>query len=117
MSNVPLVCESCKNQWNYKGSALNNPNKRVQCSKCNSTKILDTLGNKVNAGFTRRKDVGSVNVGHVPPNQAQPSQTNPPNTTQQSSNPTLDLSSAKEMLGKPIPSVQHVKNQQAPNPH
>lgn len=129
MSSIPLICERCQHAWNYRGKALYDISKRVHCPKCNSTRIIDTLNNPVNKGFKRAKrstsQVYSKNhidqslsskVGVV---QHQPLQPLQPLSPPLQPSPTLDLSEAKKMLGQPIPSVQHFKQQvqqQQPTP-
>ena len=100
---VPLNCLKCGHNWNYKGTALADPHKRIQCPKCKSIKIQDSLENKVNSGFKlRHQQTESTNQEQ---NQSL-NQTNP--NTQNST--TLDLSNAKKLLDKQIPTVDQLKN-------
>lgn len=130
MSSVPLSCERCKATWNYSGNALNDSNKRVHCSKCNSTKIYDSLGNKVNLGFVRAKKSKS---NFDPKDQQTPPDSNTQQDIsdnqqisesniqqensddqqqhQQQQTPTLDLNDAKKLINSPIPNVDKIKQQ------
>jgi len=110
---TPLHCEKCNHDWNYGGKALLDPSMRVQCPRCNSMRIIDTLGNKVNKGFRRAKQASA----QAPPANACASQTSinagqaqiptPQHTPQHT--PTLELSEAHKMLGQPIPTLQQIK--------
>lgn len=107
---TPLVCEKCQRGWDYKGAALLDASKRVHCPKCNSTRIIDSMGNKVNKGFKRHRSTPqptqSENVGV---SQQTPDTTIPTTPTIQQHTTTLDLSAAQQVLGQPIPNVQQIK--------
>jgi len=120
-SATPLSCLACGHSWNYRGKALNDASKRVHCSKCNSTKITNSLGHKVNLGFKRQKLTSEVtSESQQPPN---PEIVDPtissvfsPTEIQPQPTQTLNLSEAKNILSQPLPTLQQIKSKTIQQP-